>query len=163
MRLPAAGLPVKKQNDDDGANPAAVVVPSSRRSARWRGVFAAVLGGVLAAVLGTALHAQIWYVNGVGIPAGALASVVLATSIAVFVALLARNVFLAALTGVIAYLLVGLAASSSASGLIAAGIEVDGALPPVAVAGFIWVVGLAVGTVTAVALSWWVLRPSARR
>lgn len=163
MRLPVSGLPVKKQNDDDGANPAAVVVPSARRSARWRGFLAAGIGGVLAAVLGTALHAQIWYVNGVGIPAGALGSVVLATSIAVFVALWARNVFLAALTGVIAYLLVGLVASSSVGGLIAAGIEVEGALPPVAVAGYIWVVGLAAGTVTAVAIAWWVLRPSARR
>lgn len=154
---------LKKQKDDDGANPAAVVVPSARRSARWRGVVAAVLGGALAAVLGTALHAQIWYVNGVGIPAGALASVALATSIAVFVAVSARSVFFAALTGGVAYILVGSAASFSAGALIAAGVEVEGALPPVAVAGYVWVMGLAVGTVAAVALSWWALRPSARR
>lgn len=155
-------MQVNKQKDDDGANPAAVVAPSARSGDRPRGVLASVLGGSLAAVLGTALHAHIWYVNGVGIPAGALASVVLATSIAVFVAVAARSIFFAALTGVVAYILVGLAASFSAGALIAAGVGVEGALPPVAIAGYVWVVGLAVGTVAAVALSWWALRPSAR-
>ena len=155
-------MQVNTQTDDDGATPAAVVVPSARSGDRPRGVLASVLGGSLAAVLGTALHAHIWYVNGVGIPAGALASVVLATSIAVFVAVAARSIFFAALTGVVAYILVGLAASLSAGALIAAGVEVEGALPPVAIAGYVWVVGLAVGTVAAVALSWWALRPSAR-
>ncbi|KRF08520.1 hypothetical protein ASH00_02045 [Arthrobacter sp. Soil782] len=155
-------MQVNKQKDDDGANPAAVVVPSARSGDRPRGVLASVLGGSLAAVLGTALHAHIWYVNGVGIPAGALASVVLATSIAVFVAVAARSIFFAALTGVVAYILVGLAASFSAGALIAAGVEVEGALPPVAIAGYVWVIGLAVGTVAAVALSWWALRPSVR-
>lgn len=161
MQLPVSGRPEQKQQDDDGAKPAAVVLPSRRRAA-WRGALAAGMGGVLAAGFGTALHAHIWYVAGVGIPAGALAAVVLATSIAVFIALSARSVALAALTGVVAYILVGLTASLSAGGLIAAGVEVEGSLPPVAVAGYVWVVGLAVGTVIAVAVSWWALRHSRR-
>jgi hypothetical protein len=154
---------VHQQKDDDGATPAAVVVPLSDRQSRWRGVLAAVMGGILAAGFGTALHAHVWYVGGVGLPAGAIAAIVLATSIAVFVALSGRSVFLAGLTGVSAYVLVGLMASFSAGGLIAAGVEVDGALPPVAVAGYVWVVGLAVGTIGAVAVTWWALRPAQRR
>lgn len=121
------------------------------------------LGGILAAGLGTALHAHIWYLAGIGVPAGAIGAVLLATCIAVFVAVAARSVPLAALTGVVAYVLVGLTASFSAGGVIAAGVELDGAVPPVGVAGYVWVVGLAVGTVTAVAVSWWALRPPRRR
>ncbi|MFJ6278210.1 hypothetical protein [Arthrobacter subterraneus] len=151
----------KQRNDDDGSN-AGVVVPSSVPS-RWPGRLAAVLGGILAAGLGTALHAHIWYLAGIGLPAGAIGAVLLATCIAVFVAVAARSVPLAALTGVVAYVLVGLTASFSAGGVIAAGVELDGAVPPVGVAGYVWVVGLAVGTVTAVAVSWWALRPPRRR
>lgn len=154
---------MEKHKDDDGGHPAAVVVPLSSRRKRWRAVPAAVAGGVLAAGLGTALHAQIWYVGGVGFPVGAVAAIVLAISIAVFVALAARGVFFAALTGMVAYVLVGLTASFSAGDVIAAGVEVEGELPPVAVAGYVWVVGLAVGTIIAVAVSWWALRPSQRR
>lgn len=151
----------KQRNDDDGSN-AGVVVPSSLPR-RWPGRLAAVLGGILAAGLGTALHAHIWYLAGIGVPAGAIGAVLLATCIAVFVAVAARSVPLAALTGVVAYVLVGLTASFSAGGVIAAGVELDGAVPPVGVAGYVWVVGLAVGTVTAVAVSWWALRPPRRR
>ncbi|WP_026546001.1 hypothetical protein [Arthrobacter sp. 35/47] len=151
----------KQRNDDDGSN-AGVVVPSSV-SSRWPGRLAAVLGGILAAGLGTALHAHIWYLAGIGVPAGAIGAVLLATCIAVFVAVAARSVPLAALTGVVAYVLVGLTASFSAGGVIAAGVELDGAVPPVGVAGYVWVVGLAVGTVSAVAVSWWALRPPRRR
>lgn len=151
----------KQRNDDDGSH-GGVVVPSSVYS-RWPGRLAAVLGGILAAGLGTALHAHIWHVAGIGLPAGAIGAVLLATCIAVFVAVAARSVPLAALTGVVAYVLVGLTASFSAGGVIAAGVELDGAVPPVGVAGYVWVVGLAVGTVTAVAVSWWALRPPRKR
>ena len=120
------------------------------------------LGGILAAGLGTALHAHIWYLPGIALPAGAIGAVLLATCIAVFVAVSARSVPLAALTGGVAYVLVGLTASFSAGGFIAAGVEVDGVVPPVGVAGYVWVVGLAVGTVTAVAVSWWALRSPRR-
>lgn len=152
-------MDTERQANDDGASPAAVVVSSFPRRARWHGVLASMVAGILAAVLGTALHANVWYVGGVGFPAGALAAVVLAASLAVFVAVSARNVLLAALTGAVAYVLVGLTASFSAGGLIAAGVELEGAQPPVSVAGYVWVVGLAVGTVLGVAVSWWVLRP----
>jgi hypothetical protein len=162
MPVPGNALHNQKQANDDGGQ-AAVVVPPSPRSKRWRGVPAAVVAGTLAAGLGTALHAHIWYVGGIGVPAGAVAAVLLAISLAVFVALAARNVLFAALTGAVAYVLVGLTASFSAGGLIAAGVELEGAQPPVSVAGYVWVVGLAIGTVIAVALSWLVLRPTRRR
>lgn len=161
--MPVSGRPLRLQRNDDGAHPAAVVEPSVRARFRWRRFLAAAVGGVLGAVLGTALHAHIWYLGSFGLPAGAVAAIVLCISIAVFVAVATRSVPMAALTGAIAYGIVGLTASFSAGGLIAVGVEVDGGSPPVAVAGYVWVIGLAVGTVIAVAVSWWVLRHSAQR
>ncbi|WP_458115389.1 hypothetical protein [Arthrobacter sp. D2-10] len=163
MPAPGEAADAQRHGNDDGASPAAVVVPPSPHLARWHGVLAAVVAGVLAAVFGTALHANVWYLGGMGLPVGALAAIVLAVSLAVFVAVSGRNVLLAGLTGAVAYILVGLAASFSAGSLIAAGVELEGAQPPVSLAGYVWVVGLAVGTVIAVAVSWWVLRPTRRR
>lgn len=113
----------------------------------------------MAAVLGTALHAHVWRVAGLEVPVGAAGAVMLAVSLAVFVALWTRNVMMAALTGVVAYALIGLGAVGS---LIAAGVQVDGITPAVGVAGYVWVIGLAAGTIGAVAVSWRVLRPTVR-
>lgn len=146
-------------HDDDGAAPPAVVVPFLRR-ANWKAGATAGGAGVLAAILGTALHLHTWLVGGLVIPVGALAAVVLLTSAAVFAGLFTRSVPAAALTGVVTYVLVGLAATFGAGSLIAAGAEVEGAAPPVAVAGSFWVVGVAVGTVVAVAFTWRVLQRS---
>ncbi|WP_323959021.1 hypothetical protein GC088_10755 [Arthrobacter sp. JZ12] len=161
----AGNRSLKDGNDDDGA--AAVVVPPAGSGTepaprRTKAVAAALAGGVGTAALGTALHGHIWHVRDAALPIGAVAAVVLAVCVAVYVALWARNVLVAALTGVVAYVLVGVAASMGAGGFIAAGVEVNGVAPPVAVAGTVWVVGLAVGTVAAVAVSWRVLRQSAR-
>ncbi|GAB3537399.1 hypothetical protein GCM10027403_21520 [Arthrobacter tecti] len=160
MTVPTAGDP--HGTYDDGAAPAAVVVRSNGTSIR-RGVASAVIAGIAAATLGTALHAHVWHVGGADIPVGAIGSVLLSASLAVFVGLWARNVMMAALTGVVAYALVGLMSATGAGSLIAAGILVAGDTPPVAVAGYVWVIGLAVGTVGAVAVSWRVLRLSDRR
>lgn len=163
--MPGSGetLPAGRRQDDDGAAPGAVVVSVRPRQPWWQPALAVVLGGLLAAVLGTALHGHIWYVGGLALPVGALAAVVLLTSVSVFIGVSARNVFLAACTGAFSYALVGLSVMLGTGQLVAAGIQVEGVTPPVAVAGYVWVVGIAVGTVTAVALTWLVLRGSPGR
>lgn len=145
---------------DDGAGQgSAVVVPPRPSVPLWRAVAGAVVGGVVAALLGTALHAQVWYPFGIGVAAGALGAVVLAGSVALYVSLWARNVMMAALTGVAAYVIVGVIATGSLGSLIVTG-TTDGAVPVVGVAGYVWVIGLAAVTVVAVAVSWWVLKRS---
>lgn len=159
--MPVAG-DTTGTNDDGAAPAAAVVVRRSSGVGRWRGIAAAIATGTASAALGTALHAHIWRAADLFVPIGALAAVVLSVSLAVFVAVWARNVMFAALSGVVAYALVGAVFAIGAGSLIATGVLVDGSTPPVGVAGYVWVIGLAVGTIGAVVISWLVLRRSSR-
>lgn len=159
--------------DDDARRPAAVVVGrpggvtpgdrtrgiSARRPASlWLSVAGSVAVGVVAALLGTALHAQGWELGGTTLPLGALAAVVLVGSAAVFAAVSARNVYLSPVVGSVAYLVVGWFAAVETYPLVLTDTGGDPALPA-AIAGSIWIFGVAVATVLATLVSWWALRP----
>lgn len=160
--------------DDDDRRPAAVVVshpigtavgdrPTRKNAHRqgtplWWAFLVSTVLGLVVAVLGTALHGQQWDVEGLTLPVGAAAAVLLAGSVAVFVALWARTVYVAPVVGGVAYLVVGLFAASEDQPLVLTDLGMDPLLPS-AVAGTIWVFGLAVVTVVATMVSWWVLRP----
>ncbi|MHA7153754.1 hypothetical protein [Arthrobacter sp. TMN-50] len=159
--------------DDDARRPAAVVGPGeavvgshsdrgathdSRVSSLWWALAMSVVLGLVVAILGTALHSQVWEMPGVTLPIGAAAAVLLAGSAAVFAALWARNVYLSPVVGGTAYLVVGLFAASEDQPLVLTDLGMSPPLPT-AIAGSIWVFGLAIVTVLASMLSWWVLRP----
>lgn len=159
--------------DDDARRPAAVVVGrpggttsgnrtrdhfSRRPASFWLSLAGSVAVGVVAALLGTALHAQGWELGGVTVPVGALAAVVLVGSAAVFAAVSARNVYLSPLVGSVAYLVVGWFAAVETYPLVLTDTSGEPALPA-AIAGSIWVFGVAVATVLATLVSWWALRP----
>ncbi|MHA7141269.1 hypothetical protein ACX80T_07020 [Arthrobacter sp. Sr33] len=160
--------------DDDDRRPAVVVVSQPMgtavgdRPARgnahhqviplWWAFLVSLALGLAVAVLGTALHGQQWDFDGLTLPVGAAAAVLLAGSVAVFVALWARNVYFAPVVGGVAYLVVGLFAASEDQPLVLTDLGMEPLLPS-AVAGSIWVFGLAVVTVAASMVSWWVLRP----
>lgn len=160
--------------DDDGRRPAAVVVSGPGKAAAqdsrdpgatqlhktplWWALSVAVVLGLVVALLGTALHGQVWELSEVTLPFGAAAAVLLAGSTAVFVALWARNVYLSTVVGGVAYLVVGLFAANEDQPLVLTDLGMTPLLP-VAIAGSSWVFGLAIVTVMASVLSWWVLRP----
>ena len=125
---------------------------------RWWALFVAAVLGLAVAVLGTALHGQQWDLESVSLPVGAVAAVLLAGSAAVFLALWARNVYLSPLVGGVAYLVVGLFAASEDQPLVLTDLVMEPLLPT-AIAGNVWVFGLAIVTVVASMVSWWVLRP----
>ena len=114
--------------------------------------------GLMVAILGTALHSQVWELSGITLPIGAAAAVLLAGCAAVFAALWARNVYLSPVVGGVAYLVVGFFAASEDQPLVLTDLGMTPLLP-VAIAGSSWVFGLAIVTVVASMLSWWVLRP----
>jgi hypothetical protein len=122
----------------------------------WQAVAVALMGGVGVAALGTALHARILFLFGTGIPVGAVAALVFAGSVAVYLGLWASSIWMSALTGAVAYALVGLLATGTDDRLILTGAEPGG--PWSALAGDIWIFGLAVVTVAAVVICWTVLR-----
>lgn len=147
-------------SDDGGRPPAAVVgLSSGLRSGRVKALGASIFAGATSAAIGTALHAHVWHAGAFAVPLGALGAVLFSTCVAVFAALWARSVLVAAATGGIAYALVGLLTVGASPELIVAGVQVEGNTPVVSMAGYIWVIGLALGTIAAVALSWLVLRP----
>ena len=114
--------------------------------------------GLMVAILGTALHSQVWELPGITLPIGAAAAVLMAGCTAVFAALWARNVYLSPVVGGVAYLVVGFFAASEDQPLVLTDLGMTPLLP-VAIAGSSWVFGLAIVTVVASMLSWWVLRP----
>lgn len=161
--------------DDDARRPAAVVVggsgsgapadgvvPGRRPASRCLSFAGSVAIGAVAAILGTALHAKGWEVGGVTVPLGALAAVVLVGSAAVFTAVSARNIYLSVVVGGAAYLVVGWFATVQTYPLVLTDTGADPALPA-AIAGSVWVFGLAVATVLATLVSWWALRPRRSR
>lgn len=131
----------------------------SQAVSRWEGMGAAVFGGLMSAVLGTALHGHIGYVGDAALPVGAAAALLLAGAVSVWCGLWARNIVAAALCGGTAYVVVAVLSSSSET-LILTGTSGGPALP-IAVAGNLWLFGLALVSVLGVALCAVVLRRSA--
>jgi hypothetical protein len=108
----------------------------------------AVLAGLVVALLGTALHARALYADGVVLPWGAAAALLLLLSAAVYVALWGRAAWLSAVTGGVAYALAGIfAAPRNGYSLIIANLQ-----------GALWLYGSALCTVLAVVLAWLILR-----
>ncbi|MFD1211275.1 hypothetical protein ACFQ36_04385 [Arthrobacter sp. GCM10027362] len=145
---------------DAGGLPPAVKPAGGRRGLAGLGL--SVVCGIVAAVLGTSLHGQLLYVGGIGYPWGAVAALVFAWALMVWAGLKARNVFMAGVTGFVAYVLVGLMATGMGREPLI--ITATSARPELAVAlaGKIWVLGLALATVFAVAVSAWALKPDGR-
>jgi hypothetical protein len=135
--------------------------PSARRPGR-AGLGTAVVCGLLAAVLGTGLHGQILYPDGAVLPWGAAAPLLLAWALLVWAGLRVRSVLMAGVAGIVAYVLVGLMATGMGQEPLI--ITATSAQPELAVAlsGKIWVIGLAVATVLAVAVCAWALKPQRR-
>lgn len=130
-----------------------------RKGSLARALPASVLLGIVAAVLGTALHGRILYADdgASGFPLGALAALALSGAAAVFAGLLYRRAVLAAVTGAVTYLLLGLFSMDIFGGpLIVTGTTAD-QVPPIQVAGQVWLIGQAVATVAAVLISTLVL------
>ncbi|GAB3529939.1 PIG-L family deacetylase [Arthrobacter monumenti] len=110
------------------------------------GIGGSLIAALIATVFGTALHGQILYLPWVALPWGALAALLLVGCVATVAGLWARNVWMTVLTGIVTYVLVGLV--STGSRIIVADFA-QGIVLPVAVAGIIWIVGIAVATIVA--------------
>ncbi len=124
---------------------------------RWQRGAAGILGGVLAAVLGTVLHAQVLRIGELALPLGAAAALVLAGSIILWCGLWARSPLVTALSGGSAYLVVALL-SLSPETLILTGTEGPGPEPVAALAGNLWMFGVALVTVASIGICAAVLR-----
>jgi hypothetical protein len=141
-----------------GASAAGGGQPSARRPLR-AGLGTAVVCGLLAALLGTGLHGQILYQDGTALPWGAAAALLLAWALLVWAGLRVRSVLMAGVAGFVAYVLVGLMATGMGQEpLIITATSLQPELA-VALSGKIWVIGLAVATVLAVAVCAWALKP----
>ena len=114
---------------------------------------------MVTAVAGTALHAQILYAADASYPWGAAAALLFALAVMVWAGLKARNVLVAGLTGVLAYVLVGLMAlAPGTEPLIVTGTSAAVELP-IAVAGRIWMMGWSRPTLAAMLVCIWALKP----
>lgn len=127
--------------------------PPDERASVPRSVGAALAGAVAAAVLGTVLHLHIFYVGSIGLPLGAVAALVLTGSIALYVGLWSGRTWIAGLTGVLAYLLVGVFASGGEDSVLIAAQIIDGPGQAAGIAGMIWILGISVATVIAALLA----------
>lgn len=127
------------------------------------GLGTAVACGIAVAVLGTGLHGQQLYLGGTGYPWGAAAALVFAWALLLWAGLKVHSVPMAGVAGLVAYVLVGLMASGMGQEpLIITATSLEPELT-VALAGKIWVLGLALATVLAVAACAWALRPGRQR
>lgn len=130
-----------------------------RRRLTSRGWGTAAAGGLVVALVGTNLHSQVWFTAGQAYPWGAAAALLFAAAVMVWVGLRTMNVLAAGLTGIIAYVLVGLMASGLfGEPLIVTATSADKELA-VAIAGRIWTIGLAVMVILSVAVTAWALKP----
>ncbi|MGF9662776.1 hypothetical protein AAIH25_12985 [Arthrobacter crystallopoietes] len=161
---PAFNLPSGQQLPGATAAGQVPVRPSEQENARRRrltsrGWGTAIAGGLLVALLGTNLHSQVWFTAGQAYPWGAAAALLFAAAAMVWVGLRTMNVLAAGLTGIIAYVLVGLMASGLfGEPLIVTATSADKELA-VAIAGRIWTIGLAVMVILSVAVTAWALKP----
>lgn len=120
--------------------------PADNRPSTLGGIIGAISAGLIATVFGTALHGQILYLPDVALPWGAVAALVLVGSAATVAGLWARTVWMAILTGVVTYILVGLV--SMGSRVIITDVA-EGITLPIAVAGMMWILGIGVATIVA--------------
>jgi hypothetical protein len=118
-------------------------------------VLGAVAAGIVAGILGTMLHGQLLVIGGVHVPLGALGALLLAGSLFLHCGLWARNVIMTAVAGAVAYLVVGMLSMSSKTLILTGSSE---AAPTVALAGNLWLFGVLVMTLAAVAVGAVVLR-----
>ena len=135
-----------------GPPPGSSAVPDAVGHAapgRWAAVLGAVLAGVVAGVLGTLLHGQLLVAGVVQLPLGALGALLLAGSLFLYCGLWARNVIMTAVAGAVAYVVVGMLSMSSKI-LILTG--ASDTAPTVALAGNVWLFGVLVMTLAAVAV-----------
>jgi hypothetical protein len=148
--VPAGGqLPAGAREQDNGR----------RRRLTSRGWGTAIAGGLVVALLGTNLHSQVWFTSGQAYPWGAAAALLFAAAVMVWVGLRTMNIMAAGLTGIVAYVLVGLMASGLfGDPLIVTATSAERELT-VAIAGRIWTIGLAVMVILSVALTAWALKP----
>ncbi|WP_336712492.1 hypothetical protein [Arthrobacter sp. USHLN218] len=146
---PAGQVPVRSPGQEYGR----------RRRLTLRGWGTAVAGGLVVALLGTNLHSQVWFTAGQAYPWGAAAALLFAAAVMVWVGLRTMNVLAAGLTGIIAYVLVGLMASGLfGEPLIVTATSAEKELA-VAIAGRIWTIGLAAMVILSVAVTAWALKP----
>lgn len=123
-------------------------VPAKGKPSLLKGIAGAVVGSLAGTVFGTSLHGQILYFPTFAIPWGAVAALLLVLSLVVFVGIWARNVWMSVLTGLLTYVLVGLI--STGSQLIVVGVSggaAAGAVPPIVMAGMVWVYGITAATI----------------
>ena len=129
--------------------PAPAVGPGNAAPSRTARYAAAILAGLVTGLLGTALHAQAFYAGTVELPWGAAAALLLLLALALYVGLWGRSVVLSAVTGLAAYVVVGiLTVPHGQYGLIVGNL-----------AGTLWLFGIAVVTPLAMLLARHILHP----
>jgi len=113
----------------------------------------------LVALLGTNLHSQVWFTAGQAYPWGAAAALLFAAAAMVWIGLRTMNIMAAGLTGIVAYVIVGLMASGLfGEPLIITATSAEKELA-VAIAGRVWTIGLAVAVILSLGLTAWALKP----
>ncbi|MGO4384213.1 hypothetical protein [Specibacter sp. RAF43] len=116
---------------------------------RWAVVAAAIGAGIGAGLLGTSLHGHAWFGDGLVIPGGALAALMLLAAVELFVGLWSRSAWVVVLTGGAAYLCAGvLSMQFGAFGMISGNVQ-----------GNVWLYGIAVATPLVAWWAWAILRP----
>ncbi len=142
-------------HDDD----AGTVPGGTGRRPSIQALSGAVAAGVAAGILGTLLHGQLLVVAGVVLPIGALGSLVLAASLFLLCGLWARSIIMSAVAGAVAYAVVALLSTSSKTLILTGSSETA---PGTALAGNLWLFGVLVVTLVAVAVGAVLLRPRQR-
>lgn len=118
-----------------------------------------VAAGCIVGVLGTFLHGHLLIVDGVQLPLGAVAALLLAGSLLLYCGLWARSIIMTALAGAVAYAVVALLSMSAKTLILTGSSE---AAPMVAFAGNLWLFGVLAMTLVAVAVGAVVLQPRRR-
>ncbi|GAB3251982.1 hypothetical protein GCM10027562_12390 [Arthrobacter pigmenti] len=122
--------------------------PAKPKPPLWKGIAGAIVASLGATIFGTSLHGQILNFPSFAVPWGAVAALLLVFSLVVFVGVWARNVWMSVLTGLLTYVLVGLI--STGSKLIVVGVAsgaATNAVPPIVMAGMIWIYGITAATI----------------
>lgn len=118
---------------DPGLEQGELKLPPPRR---WAVVLAAVASGLGTGLLGTSLHGHAWFGNGLVIPVGAAAALVMLAAVELFVGLWSRNAWVVVLCGAAAYLCAGtLSLQLGGFGMISSNLQ-----------GLVWLYGIAVVT-----------------
>lgn len=111
-------------------------------------VLAAFVAGALSAVVGTLLHAHVFYAGETPLPWGAVLALVFAGSLFTVAGIYAERVWATALAGITSYGLVAWASLDERNRLLVSWANHE-ALPGPALAGAVWMYGIAAATVVA--------------